>query len=130
MNNLELDALIAEQVMGEARPTYSHEPHIDMRQSEDGNWMCYGQGDLCQWLPLHFSDNIYNANLVEDRIIKLQLIGKYTLALVWVVLNIPETSSFFQRVRTDLDLDEQELFAIIHATAEQRCRAALKAVGN
>ena len=55
----DLDAMVAEFVMGEARPTHEHvHAHIQPIGSPGGNWLCiprYENGDVCEWVPLPFS---------------------------------------------------------------------------
>jgi len=65
-----LDAIVAESVMGEPRPTTEHDHvHIHPIASPGGNWLCipcYEHGDNCEWVPLPFSTSISAAwRLVE-----------------------------------------------------------------
>lgn len=57
----ELDALIAELVMGEPKPpTLQHDFHLNPTNSDKDNWYCqpeYDTGDVCSWTPYHFSSN-------------------------------------------------------------------------
>jgi len=65
----EMDALIAEKVMGEKQPIYVHEFHIDPIYSEGHNWFCYPsfyEGDICKWEPRNFSTDISAAWEVAD----------------------------------------------------------------
>jgi len=58
----ELNLAIAE--LREQKPIYVHEPHIDIRWSEHGNWYClpeYDQGDMCEWKPANFAGDIGRA---------------------------------------------------------------------
>ena len=66
----QLNALVAESAMGEARPTHVHDQaHIQPIASPGGNWLCvpcYEHGDVCEWVPLPFSTAISAAwRLVE-----------------------------------------------------------------
>ena len=66
----DLDARVAESVMGEARPTHEHvHAHLQPIASPGGNWLCiprYENGDVCEWVPLPFSTAISAAwRLVE-----------------------------------------------------------------
>lgn len=58
----QLDALVAEFVMGEPKPpAVDHELHLFFGPpiySEKGNWYCqpeYDKGDVCIWKPMSFS---------------------------------------------------------------------------
>lgn len=68
----ELDILIAEKVMGEPKPTYTHE-HVDVFSivySEGKSWCCYPdffKGDICEWSPKPFSSSILLAWEVVEK---------------------------------------------------------------
>lgn len=70
---LELDILIAEKVMGEIKPTYTHE-HDNISEivySEKENWCCYPEfdkGDICEWKPKPFSSSILCAWEVVEKL--------------------------------------------------------------
>ena len=68
----ELDAMVAELVMGEARPTHEHvHAHLQPIPSPGGNWLCiphFEHGDVCAWLPLPFSTAISAAWRVVERL--------------------------------------------------------------
>lgn len=67
-----LDALVAERVMGEARPAGTHDhAHIEPLASPGGNWRCdpcYERGDVCEWVPLPFSTAISAAWRLVERL--------------------------------------------------------------
>jgi hypothetical protein len=69
----ELDTLIAEKVMGEDKPTYTHD-HDDVMQiiySDKKAWAClpeYDNGDICEWRPKPFSSSILLAWEVVEKI--------------------------------------------------------------
>lgn len=69
----ELDALVAEKVMGEAQPIYVH-PNLHLEYPEKstaGNWYCYNifeHGDICEWHPKPFSTNISDAWEVVEKL--------------------------------------------------------------
>jgi hypothetical protein len=58
----ELDALVAEKVMGEIMPTAPHDrTHLEPIKSVGENWTCwpeYERGDKCEWAPLPFSTDL------------------------------------------------------------------------
>ena len=58
-----LDKAVAEYVMGETQPNSIHPPHIDYMHFGDA-WYClpeYDDGDICEWKPAPFSDNILDS---------------------------------------------------------------------
>jgi hypothetical protein len=67
----ELDALVAEKVMEEAKPLVGHEDvHLEPRKSCGGNWLCwpeYDRGDMCEWAPAPFSTDIRAAWEVAEK---------------------------------------------------------------
>ena len=59
----EMDALIAEKVMGEKQPNYVHANlHMEYPETSTcGNWQCFNifeHGDICEWHPKQFSTDI------------------------------------------------------------------------
>ncbi len=95
----ELDARVAERVMDNP-PSYYQCPHFDYK----GRMLSFCS---CPELP-HYSTDIAAAYQMEERIKELGLESEYSEAL--------------------LDLtDASEHFELIHATPEDRCRAALAA---
>lgn len=102
----ELDIAVAERVMGW------------QRQDGYNYWMSFPAGEtfnlhalIAKWKP---STDIAFAMRVEDRIAELGLQSPYYGALVNIV-----AASITDRVF--------HLFDVVHATPEQRCRAALQA---
>jgi hypothetical protein len=77
---VELDAFVAERVMGERRPTELHEhTHFEPIGSAAGNWICspeYERGDKCEWTPVPFSTDLKTAwrivNLFEPWVCRFQ----------------------------------------------------------
>jgi hypothetical protein len=70
----ELDALVAEIVMEEARPLVGHDDvHLEPRKSRGGNWLCwpeYDRGDVCEWAPVPFSTDMRAAWEVAEKMHK------------------------------------------------------------
>lgn len=63
-NTDELNRLVAEIVMGESEPDYSHDHSnvMEMIFSEKGWWFCileYHDGDKCKWSPVNFCGNMH-----------------------------------------------------------------------
>lgn len=70
----ELDALIAERVMGEPKPVYTFGPTLvfaaEYPASRGGMWreeVRYDEGDVPTWRPLAFSTDIAAAWMVMER---------------------------------------------------------------
>jgi hypothetical protein len=63
----DLDAMVAEFVMGEARPTHEHvHAHIQPIASPGGNWQCiprYENGDVCECDLAPFSRPVYEGGI-------------------------------------------------------------------
>ncbi len=78
----DLDAVVAECVMGEARPAHEHvHAHIHPIASPGGNWLCiprYENGDVCEWVPLPFSTAISAAWRIVERL--EPLVSRYQTA--------------------------------------------------
>ena len=81
MANRELDAQVAEEVMGEPKPTIVHEhrhifEHID---SPLGAWYCsleYDRGDVCEWHPKHYSSRIQDAKLTTNKVLEMSNVSE------------------------------------------------------
>jgi hypothetical protein len=68
-----MDILIAELIMGETYPTYTHEQlHLEYpKTSTLGNWQCFNifeHGDVCEWHPRPFSSDISAAWAVAEKL--------------------------------------------------------------
>ena len=70
----DLDALVAERVMEEAKPQVRHDDvHLEPRKSSGGNWLCwpeYDRGDVCEWVPAPFSSDRREAWAVAEKMHK------------------------------------------------------------
>ena len=75
--------------------------------------------------PEDWSTNIAAAYAMEDRIEELNLAHQYIINLVMIVCDYEHITDVVIRIGRGLSADQ--LFAVIHATPEDRCRAALKA---
>lgn len=92
--------------------------------SPKGAWLHvhrFDHGDACEWEPRPFSESIEAAMQVEDRIAELGLQGNYVAAL-WEVLGGQIGVNFWNKSNFET------MWLCTHASAEQRCLAALKAV--
>lgn len=110
----DLDAEVAERVMGWARqPDYNY-------------WMTFLAGSfqlralIATWKP---SESVDTAMQVEDRIAELGKQGDYIAAL-WDVMGADRGVNFWTASNIEA------FWLCVHATAEQRCRAALSAVDS
>lgn len=71
----EIDRLVAEYVLGQSKPEITHEPD-HMGAIDCGAWYClpdYFRGDICEWTPHAFSNNIAYAWLVVARFDKYEV---------------------------------------------------------
>jgi hypothetical protein len=115
----ELDVLVAEKVMGEIKPVYSHEFHIEPKWSIGGNWYClpeYSSGDICEWQPKPFSTYIAAAWEVVE---KIQSNGD-VLSLTYL--------EDFGEMMWDVHFRIANTFAYAPTAPLAICRAALLAV--
>ena len=78
------------------------------------------------WGSMDFCEDIKATWMVEERIEELGLVHQYCINLVMVVCNYKQ--DYHAILRMGRGLYDEQLFAIIHASPEDRCRAALKAV--
>lgn len=112
-----MDVAIAERVMGLVPCTaYFHTLNADHE-------FCHAQPDSADQggETKCYSSEIAAAMEVEDRIAELGLINGYIVAL-WT--NRDRSVNFWTRTNME------SFWAAIHATPEQRCRAALATVEN
>lgn len=117
----EMDALVAEKVMGEPKPIYVHPNlHIEYpKESTLGNWRCYNiyeHGDVCEWNPLPFSTDIASAWEVVEK-----LCNKYHVS-IWT-----DFTHYGTALRT-LGIDELVEVTAAPTAPLAICRAALLAV--
>ena len=117
LEGLELDTLIAEKVMGEIKPTYTHD-HDDVFKiiySDEKNWCCYPEfdkGDICEWTPKPFSTSILCAwEIVEKLRMFVLPFGKTD----WCSTNIRNHRGAFENI------------AVADTAPLAICRAALLA---
>ena len=82
---------------------------------------CY----ISTWRP---STDISAAYTMEERIKELGLEHQYVIEMVMIVGGYKHISDVV--IRIGRGLSANELFAVIHATPEDRCRAALKAIAE
>jgi len=105
-----LDARVAEQIFGVIY-TFIHGDYC-MQDPEDA---------IAYLICPHYSTDIAAAFLVEEQISYLGLATRYASSLADLVLGDKAWKVFARGV------DEQAIFAIAHASALQRCLAALQA---
>lgn len=118
LSGRELNAVIAERVMAVPEPPRSEAPHehYSITTHKSGCWIWhYGNNQEGQWEPMPFSESIEAAMKVEDRIAELGLCRAYIESLYSVIAES-------QNLRVISDWD------IVHASAEERCRAAWAAI--
>lgn len=65
----EIDELVAEKILGESKPIYSHVHSnvLSVIWSNEKSWYCspdYFTGDICEWIPKAFSTDIAAAQEV------------------------------------------------------------------
>lgn len=118
-----LSAEVAERVIGESMPAIVDCSFIigTPRFSPLNAWMHvhrYENGDKCEWEPRPYATSIYYAFQVEDRIAELGLQARYVINLAKLV---------DPRVKQD-DAIMSLWWNLVHASPEQRCRAALECV--
>jgi hypothetical protein len=96
----ELDALVAEKVMGEIMPTAPHDrAHLEPIKSNGENWICwpeYEHGDKCKWAPLPFSTDLMAAwKVVVDSSLGFAVFNQPTdsFILLAAIGQITETAS-------------------------------------
>lgn len=104
MNDSELDAAVAERVMG-----WKKHPHVGRTWIENG-WKWHSH-----WSP---TEDPAQARMVEDEIDRRELIYAYIRALI----DITEMSKSPNGLA--------QCWLIAHATPLQRCEAALRAAGG
>jgi len=128
LSGIELSALVAERVFGEPMPAIPEECPFDINHAEPspkGHWQhvhTYENGDVCEWEPFPYGEDIEAAMTVENRIAELGLQNDY-IAHLWSVVGATRNGINFWTA------DNFKAFWLcIHATAEQRCRAALAAI--
>ncbi len=133
---LELNRQIAEKVMLEPEPigfpqewemTFSNYLDGTPTESSGKNWIVvhlYEHDDEQEWIPKFFATNPKMAFVMEQKIIERELMDEYVFELAEVVIGTSRPGV----VQVQTGLNQQELFALIHATPEERCLAALKAV--
>lgn len=121
LSGRELSEAVATKVFGEAKPPLSEICAFDVTHAEPsarGNWQhihVYDHGDVCEWEVFPYAEDIEAAMQVEDRIAELGYQSEYYRALVDVV---------FTSIKDRL----AQQFDIVHASAEQRCLAALSCI--
>src|SRR5262245_15575319 len=110
----ELDALVAERVMGEAMP--SHPPKSASAQSPEG-WWTAAEDDEPPWRPTAFSQHLTSSQAVFQKLLDLgwHFDIKDEPAVGWRVVT-------FNGDRGEAGLGSTLSLAI--------CRAALKAIGS
>jgi len=121
-DNRELDALIAEHVMGEPFPQYMHSTHTNIgriKYSILGMWFClpdYEKGDICEFEPLRFSSNISDAMKIVGRTCKAEMTVDITRTDgIWIVdLEIPKPISGEGRGQSN-DIEEAICLAALRA---------------
>jgi hypothetical protein len=110
----ELDALVAERVMGWKHVGTSPSGNKSYDDEENDERYLVGMSNMFRcWSP---SNDIAAAYEMESRIAEMNLISQYTRALADLVA--PECSA------------GETCWRLVHATAEQRCRAALAATNQ
>lgn len=75
----ELDTLVAENVMGETKPIYAHEPG-HLLAIKHGSWYClpeFDKGDECEWRAQSFSSDISAAWEVVEKLKEFKPIINY-----------------------------------------------------
>lgn len=130
LSGRELDAAVAERVMGwrwwATKLRYSEDVRKALHHPEFKNdewWLAdsseemFGDGPANPFMP-HYSENIAAAMEVENRILDLKLEVPYAEAL-WLEVNQQDAAN-----------NRYAWWRIMHASAEQRCRAALQACAS
>lgn len=116
----EMDALVAERVMGWAIFTHNEGPNPPYWYREETDNHSFH-------LPIpKFSTDIAAAYAMEERIEELGLTERYIVELARIACGydgLPETLIRLQR-----GLYEDQIWAMVHASPADRCRAALRAV--
>jgi hypothetical protein len=107
----ELDRAVAERVMGNTLPEVWSDPTVGPSHGDPGGYRIGVRP---------YSSSIEAAMQVEDRIAELGLKTRYVLELAKIVDS-----------RGSRDDKIMSLWwALVHASAEQRCRAALAVIGS
>ena len=116
------DALVAELIMGEPKPGYVPEnylalnanPSADAPLSPKKCWVCccyYDHGDVPEWEPQPFSNDIRWAYLMEEHL------RERGLALLY--------ADFLAKILEYKGTKKLTRFDLVHATPLQRCQAAI-----
>jgi len=119
MSDRELDAKMAE-LMG-----VDKEEEIDLAILDPVGVTDSFRATIWANILPHYSTDIAAAWLVEERIEELGLVHQYCINLVMVTCDYEH--DYHAILRMGRGLYDDQLFNIIHATPEDRCRAALMA---
>jgi hypothetical protein len=125
----QMDALIAERVMGEARPSEIPADALDRElagnpvKSEGGSWVCrceFQKGDEGEWEPLPFSTDIKAAWEV------IKKIGEWDFSKRLKFANELDRLVCIRKQHQGILIHLSDI--LIYMEPEDICRAALKAI--